>query len=208
MTDHRIAPPPAALLESKTAPDARTVTAEVRSDASLVFDPNAAPGSLILNNVAFGAIIQWRVDVSWSQAQQIQQWLIGAPAGGLFPTRQEALVDFFENLQVNNPPGVFLEYVGTYLTTGVSHASYTLVLGMKAPRTRDAYQTAFEGALNALLPAPPNPPPPNTWPNDLMNFLNMILNQPTSREEFLTLASNIGDLTGANAPAIVRRLIT
>jgi len=205
MTEQRITPPPAGLLGPKAAaPDARSLIAEVRSDASLEFDPAAAPGFLILNNVSFGAMILWRVDVSWSQAQQIQQWLIGAPAGGLFPTRQQALQDFFENLQTGNPPGTFLEYVGTYLTTGLSHASYTLVLGVKSPRLRDAYQAAFDAALNALLPGPPG-----GWPSELSNFIKMMLNQPSSCEEFLTLASSIGDLTtSANVPALVKRLAT
>jgi len=201
MIDEPIVRPPSGLLSSDTAtPEARTVIAEVRSDASLSFDPLAAPTFLLLNNVAFGALIQWRVDVSWSEAQRIQLWLGGAPAGGLFTTRQEALKDFFENMQAGTPPSPFLEYVGTYLATGTSHASYTLVLGMRAPHPRDLYQTAFQSALNTLLGGPVG------WPGELIDFLKMMLNQPSSREEFLSLASNIGDLA-VNGPPLIQTLI-
>jgi hypothetical protein len=129
MTDQRIGPPPAALLGSgAAAPEARTVISEVRSDAAVPFDPSALPHLL-----ERGALIQWQVDASWSQAQEIQLWLIGAPAGGwgggAFPNREAALRDFFENLQSGTPPAPFLEYDGTFLTTDLSHARYTMVLG-------------------------------------------------------------------------------
>jgi hypothetical protein len=124
MTNRRIAPPPTALFGSDIGmPEARTLLAEVRTDASLPFVPNAAPAYLLLANIAFGALIQWRVDVSWSQAQQIQLWLTGAPAGGLFPTREQALKDFIENLLAGTPPAQFLDYVGTYVETGLSRAA-------------------------------------------------------------------------------------
>jgi hypothetical protein len=110
MTDQRIGPPPAALLGSgAAAPEARTVISEVRSDAAVPFDPSALPHLL-----ERGALIQWQVDASWSQAQEIQLWLIGAPAGGwgggAFPNREAALRDFFENLQSGTPPAPFLEW--------------------------------------------------------------------------------------------------
>jgi hypothetical protein len=190
------------LLGRSSTPEVRTLLAEVRSDASLDFDPKAAPAALLLNNVAFGAVIQWRVDVSWSQAQQIQQWLMGMPAGGVVaPNRQVALKDFFENLQAGAPPGPFLEYVGTYLTANISHASSTLIVGMRVPTRQDVYQAAFQSALTALLSGPAG------WPGELVNFLKMMLNQPTSREEFLTLASNVGDLA-ASGPPLIKTLIT
>jgi hypothetical protein len=206
MTDKQIIRPPAELLHSDTAaPDASTVIAEIRSDASLPFDPSAAPNDLALSGDGFGAIIQWRVDVSWSQAQEIQQWLMGAPAGpALRPARELELKDFFENLQAGTPPEPFLEYIGTYIRTGVSNASYTLALGMHAPRTRDEYQAAFEEALNTVA-GPPGGQPVG-WPGELINFLKMMLNQPTSREEFLILASNVNDLA-INAPSAIKRLI-
>ncbi|MET0531850.1 MAG: hypothetical protein ABW003_26555 [Microvirga sp.] len=201
MIDQRITPPPAALLGFGTlAPEARTLIAEVRSDASVPFDPKAAPAFLTLPGVAFGALIQWRVDASWVQAQQIQLWLTGAPAGGLFPTRQEALKDFFENLQVGGVQ--FLEYVGTYLTAGLSHASYTLVLGMRSPVPRDQYQAEFQNALNGLLAVGG----PVGWPAELISFLKMFLNQPSTREEFLTLASSVGDLL-QNGPPLIQMLV-
>jgi hypothetical protein len=204
MTDQQIAPPSAAQLRSATAtPEVRTLIAEVRSDASLPFDPQAAPRFLLLPNVAFGALIHWRVDVSWSQAQQIQLWLTGAPAGGLFPTRQEALKDFFENLQTGTPPQQFLDYVGTYLEAGASHASYTLVLGMRVPVPRDVYQSTFHAALTGLVAVAG----PVGWPAELISFLKMMLNQPSSREDFLTLASTVGDLA-VNGPPLIKTLIT
>jgi len=201
MTGPSIVRPPADLLGPSSTPEVRTLIAEVRSDASLDFDPKAAPAALLLNNVAFGALVQWRVDVSWSQAQQIQQWLIGAPAGAVAPNRQVALKDFFENLQAGAPPGPFLEYVGTYLTANISHASYTLIVGMRVPIRQDVYQAAFQSGLTALLGGPPG------WPGELVSFLKMMLNQPTSREEFLTLASNIGNLA-TNGPPLIKTLIT
>jgi hypothetical protein len=203
MTDQRITPPPAALLGFGTlAPEARTLIAEVRSDASLPFDPQAAPNFLALPGVKFGALILWRVDVSWVQAQQIQLWLTGAPAGGLFPTRQEALKDFFENLRAGAPPIQFLDYVGTYLTAGLSHASYTLVVGMRSPTPRDQYQAEFQNALNGLLAVAG----PVGWPAELISFLKMFLNHPSTREEFLTLATNIGDLL-QNGPPLIQTLV-
>jgi hypothetical protein len=178
MKDQSITPPPAPLLSSDTAPpEARTVIAEVRTDASIPFDPQAAPGFLVIPNVGFGALIQWRVDVSWSQAQEIQLWLTGAPAQ-------------------------FLDYVGTFLATGLSHASYTLVLGMRVPIPRDAYQTSFNNALNGLLGVAGLA----GWPAELISFLKMMLNQPSSREEFLNLASNVGDLTVGGSP-LIQKLI-
>jgi hypothetical protein len=199
MGDRGILRPPSALLNEHAPPNARTIVAEVRSDASLPFDPQAAPAELLLNNVAFGAIIQWRVDVSWSQAQAIQSWLNGR-AAGRGTNREQALKNFLENLRVGPPPGTFLEYVGTYLTTGISNARYTVLLGMRSPVGRDAYRSAFQTGLATLQAGPPG------WPDELVSFLKMILNEPTSHEEFLTLASNMGDLS-TNGPPLVQALL-
>ena len=200
MSDQKIVLPPASLLDPSTTPEVRTLLAEVRSDASLPFDPAAAPNYLSLNNVAFGALIVWRVDVSWLQAQAIQIWLNATPTGlpPFIPpspnTRDRALKDFFENLQVGdiNP----IEYVGTYLLTGESHASYTLVLGMRSPVKREAYQAAFTQALNVIQGSFP------PWFAELMQFVKMMLGQPSSREEFVSLAVNVGDLTLNDLPEI------
>jgi hypothetical protein len=200
MTDKRTTPPPADLLGAGAAePKVRTLLAEVRSDASLPFDPKEAPAFLLLDDVAFGALVLWRVDLSWSEAQQIQLWLTGAPTGVPGATREEALQGFFENLRAPPPapPDTFIEYVGTYLTTGTSHASYTLVLGMRVPHARDAYQTAFQNSLNVIGPP--------SWRDELISFIRMMLNQPSSREEFLTLASIVGDLS--NGPPLIQLLI-
>jgi hypothetical protein len=145
------------------------------------------------------------VDVSWSQAQEIQLWLIGAPAGGwgAFPNREAALRDFFENLQSGTPPAQFLEYDGTFLTTDLSHARYTMVLGMKVPTKREAYQDAFNKALDDLLAGAASA----SWAAELISFLKMMLNQPSSREDFLTLAVNVGDFTGKRLPPLIKMLI-
>jgi hypothetical protein len=208
MTDKRITPPPAPLLSSETAaPQAKTLVAELRTDASLDFDPQAAPQYLNIVNARFGALVAWRVDLSWSDAQLVQLWLTGAPAGGAFSTREEALKDFFETLP--DPNGnVFLEYLGTYLATGLSHASYTMIVGMRSPVPREDYKKAFTDALNALRQAIG----PSGWYAELVNFMKIMLNQPTSREEFLTLASNEGDLArnvgGQPAYPLIQILIT
>jgi hypothetical protein len=201
MTDQRIVPPAALLGRDSAAPQVRTLIAEVRSDASLPFDPLAAPTFLVLQGVSFGALIQWRVDVSWSQAQEIQLWLSGVPTGGLLPSRQEELKSFFDNLQTGTPPVKFLNYIGTFLTTGLSHASYTMLLGVRRPIPRDVYQATFQRALNTLLAGPAG------WPGELVSFLKMMLDQPSSREEFLVLATNVGDLT-VNGPPLIRTLLT
>src|SRR4051812_21300623 len=97
MNDRPLSAPPAHLLRRQAPPDAQTVVSELRTDASLDFDPSAAPAALMVND-SFGALIQWRVDLSWNQAQEVQLWLNGAPAGAAFATREEALKDFFENM--------------------------------------------------------------------------------------------------------------
>jgi len=215
MTDQPIARPPLELLEGSAHPEVRTLIAEVRSDASLSFDPLAAPSFLAIPGVAFGGLIIWRVDVSWSHAEQIQVWLTGAPGGGGLPglpaTRFQALRGFFEHIMAGTPPKQFLDFVGIYLTTGVSHAQYTLVLGMRDPHARDVYQSAFDTALNALLTSTVS------WGQDVVNFLKLMLNQPSSREEFLTLSTNIrapvGDPTARppilpiDWPPLIRRLV-
>jgi hypothetical protein len=203
--------PPASLLQSPTTPDVHTLLAEVRSDASIPFQPGPAPNYLTIPNVGFGALIVWRVDVSWLQAQEIQKWLIAAPTGlpPFIPptpnTRDRALEGFFESLQVGatNP----IRYVGTYLLAGGSHASYTLVLGMRAPVKREDYQAAFTDALNVIQASFP------TWFAELMQFVKLMLGQPSSREEFVSLAVNVGDLTRNDAAGnpmypLIKRLIT
>jgi hypothetical protein len=200
MTDQRIAPPPAALLGVGTAaPEARTVISEVRSDSTLMFDPLVGPF------LKSGGLILWQVDVSWSQAQQIQLWLIGAPAGGWggFPNREAALKDFFESFRGGRPAEHFLQYDGTFLTTGLEHARYTLVLSAIAPTTRDMYADTFDKALNDLVAGAASA----AWAAELINFLKMMLNQPSSREDFLTLAFNIGDLSSGPSP-LIKTLIT
>jgi len=208
MKDQSIAPPPASLLgPSATAPNAKTILAEVRTDASVEFDPDEGPAFLKVTDVSFGALVIWRVDLSWSDAQKVQRWLIGAPAGGIAPTREEALMSFFENLP--DPDGnVFLDYLGTYLATGVSHASYSMIIGMNKPVSREDYRQAFLDALDSLLQSGG----PAGWYAELVDFLKLIFDQPSSREEFLTLASNEGDLAanvnGKPVFPLIQTLIT
>jgi hypothetical protein len=190
MSERPIIPPPPGLLH-RTAeePQSTTLVAELRTDASLDFDPQAAPLYLNIANARFGALVMWRADLSWSDAQRVQSWLTGAPAGGAFPNREEALKDFLETMP--NPDGdIFAEYLGTYLTTGVSHAAYTMIIGMKEPIPREDYQTAFIDALETLRQSAG----PAGWYAELVAFMQLLLDRPTSREEFLSLASNVGDL--------------
>jgi hypothetical protein len=202
-------PPPAVLLSSDSAtPEARTLIAEVRTNATLPFDPKVAPTFLFLPNVGFCALILWRVDVSWSQAQQIQLWLTGAPgapAGALFPTREEALKDFLEGLQAGTPPAPFLKYVGTYLETGLSHARYTLVLGMQTPIGQDLLlSTVRDGIADVEASARTVG---GAWQTELIAFFKMIFNQPSTYKELLTLAANVGDLA-KSGPPVIRMLVT
>jgi len=206
MTDQPIARPPVELLgEGKAPPEVQTLIAEVRSDASLSFNPLAAPSFLNLINVAFGALIIWRVDVSWNRAEEMQNWLTGAPVGpGLAATREEALKDFFDNIAVKNEQ--ILDFVGIYLTTSVSHAQYTMVVGMRNPVPRDVYQSAFDSALSSVLASPLF----TSWSADLVNFLKMMLNEPSSREEFLTLATNVRNSLSVppkDWPPLIQRLV-
>jgi hypothetical protein len=216
MTDQPIVRPPAELLgEGRAPPEVTTLIAEVRSDASLSFDPLAAPNYLVIPGVAFGALIMWRVDVSWTQAEQIQSWLMGAPpaGAGLPSTRLEALKRFFElDMEAGTPPKQFLDFVGIYLATGLSHAQYTLVLGMRHPFARAAYQNAFDTALSAVLASPTTA----GWGAEIVDFLKLVLNQPSSREEFLTLSINVRDAGDPSAtpprptvdwPPRIRRLV-
>ena len=197
MTDvHPVPPPLPALLRATAAtPNAQTVHAEVRTDASIPFDPAAAPAYLHVS-FQYGAFVLWRVDVSWAEAQKIQLWLAGPAGPGSLAaagaSREEALQLLVANLQKPGA-GAFADYIGTYLATGVSHASYTMVVGIKDPIPRDDYQTAWLGAIAAL--PPPGPPPALSWRADIVEFLKLMLSQPTSQEEFIQLASNVGDLT-------------
>jgi hypothetical protein len=82
----------------------------------------------------------------------------------------------------------------------VSHASYTMVVGTKRPVTRDAYRAAWLGAVAALRPGAP-PAPALSWYADVVEFLKLMLGQPSSDEKFLQLAGNVGDLTQLAQPA-------
>ncbi len=196
MTDKRITAPPAQLLRTAAGPEARTIVAELRTDASIEFDPQAGPASLLVNE-SFGGLIVWRVDLSWSLAQEVQLWLIGAPAGPAFATREEALKDFFDNI-VDGNGDLFLTYIGTYLEAGLSHASYTMTIGMFSPVSREDYQQIFLDALDALPPA---------WRAEVVDLIRLLCNQPSSREEYLLLASNEGDLARSVAGKPVHPLI-
>ena len=81
MSDQKIVLPPASLLDPSTTPEVRTLLAEVRSDASLPFDPAAAPNYLSLNNVAFGALT-WGVSTSLGyKPRRFLIWLNATPTG-------------------------------------------------------------------------------------------------------------------------------
>ena len=195
MTNKTIQPPPPWLLDpSAASPKTQTLLSELRTDASLEFDPKAAPDSLKITASAFGAMILWKVDLSWSDAQEVQTWL-SSKAAESDNDRQDQFKLFIESL-VDAQGDNFLTYVGTYLESGVSHASYTIMLGMQAPKPLKEYKDSFMEALqNAGPPA---------WNEQIVGFLKLVLNQPTSREEYLVLASNEDSF--ANTP-LIRQLI-
>jgi hypothetical protein len=189
MNDKGITAPPAWLLGAD-APEISTVTAEVRSDASIPFDPKDAPAFLNLQGgTRFAAFVLWHVDLAWPDAQRLQLWLTGAPAGGIAPTREEALKDFIENLVAPDPSGApvnFASYLGTFLASDLSHAAYTTLIGLRRPLPRAVYQKAWIDGLSGASGAP--------WFPELRDFLRMVLAQPSSREEFMQLAQGVGDL--------------
>jgi hypothetical protein len=203
MTEQRnrtsVAPPPEFLLrDGLPAPEARTIAAEVRSDASIKFNPKAAPAFLLAPNQAFGALLVWRFELAWSVANQIQQWLTGPSPISPGNTCEEELQGLFNNLRVapaaGGVPQSFLTYVGTFLAADLSYASYTMAVGMRFPVSRQLYQQALMNELNALKANPATLP----WYTSLMGYLRLCLDPPSTREEFALLASNVGVLT---APA-------
>jgi hypothetical protein len=190
---NRITPPPAALLHpGAPTPEALTIAAEVRSNATIWFDPQAAPGYLSLSQAGFGALLIARLDASWQHAQQIQQWLIGKPPAGVPGTNREAaLKDVIESLETGTPPAPFVEYVGLYLAGDAAHARYSLVLGMNSPVKREDYQDAWKKKLAALSGNASTKP----WNDEIVQFMKLFFGQDTSQEEFVMLASTVGDLT-------------
>jgi hypothetical protein len=193
--------PPGALLRAAgVVPRAAAVRAEVRSDASLPFDPDAAPDYLVVQEGTFSAFVLWRVELAWVDAQEVQLWLLDAPGPGSLVavgapaeenTRENALSLFIENMQ--GPNGTFAEYLGTFLESDISHASYTMVVGIRTPISRADYQAAWLGSVNGL-PAG-GAAPAAAWRTELIAFIRMMLGRETSDEKFLQLASNVGDLT-------------
>lgn len=196
-TTRRVAPPPASLLQG--APRTRELRAEVRSDASIQFDPSAAPAFLHLPTEGFGALFTWSVSVSWPEAENIQAWLIAPHPLSADQTQEQGLADVFGKLQVTSTPGgtphAFLNYVGTYLVSGDSSAKYRMVVGMRVPVKREDYQAAL---INRLAKLKENPATAD-WYASLVKFFQMMLNPPTAREEFLLLGSNVGSLKANHA---------
>jgi hypothetical protein len=204
MTGNPILPPPGSLLHANTAvPRTVTVTAEVRSDAGIRFNPQDAPALFNLAaGTRFGAFVVWRVDLSWPDAQRVQLWLPAAPAGGIAPSREEALKNFIENLVAPNPPGPpdsFANYLGTFLESDTSHARYTVLIGLRRPVNRDVYRQAWVDGLNGASAA--------AWFPELLDFLRLMLAQPTSEEEFIQMARNVGDLKAGPVAAPVHPII-
>jgi hypothetical protein len=193
-TQH-VAPPPANLLHG--APRATELRAEVRSDASIQFDPAAAPAYLHLPADGFGALFTWSVSVSWTEAEQIQAWLVAPHPISADQTQEQGLADLFDKLQVTSggAPHAFLTYVGAYLVSGESSASYRMVVGMRVPVKREDYQEALISRLAKLKENPATV----VWYKSLVNFFQMMLNPPTAREEFLLLAANVGSLKANRA---------
>jgi hypothetical protein len=216
VTGRPIAPPPAAMLKASLGlPKAVTVLAEVRTDSSIPFDPGDAPPYLSIDDARFGALVLWRVDVPWTEARKIQQWLIGAPGPGApfavpdplpdpMPPdlrRENALRTMIENMRAGAPPGPFAEYLGTYLQSDTSHARYTMAVALRTPVSRTDYQTAWLNAIAVAQGAAPAPPPAPSWYQDIVTFLKLMLGQASSEEEFVQLASNVGDLAADDPKA-------
>lgn len=203
---HPVAAPPSALLRGHApAPSTAAVVAEVRSDASIKFDPQTAPAFLTLPRNGFGALLLWRFALPWSKAQEVQTWLTGpSPVNPI--TREAELRDFFNGMTIppvgGGAPTSFLHYIGTFLSADLAYASYTLAVGMHVPVPRQQYQEVWMEQLDGLKKTAP------AWYNDLIQFLRLCLDPATISEEFAQLASNVGDLTqnAANHPMITRLL--
>ena len=203
MNDNRIPPPPAELLRRvQGQPEAVTITAEIRSDASIPFNPGAAPPFLQAVG-PWGSMALWQVDVPWTVAQQIQLWLNAAPGAG-HPlaasdpdmTRENAFRAFVRD-KLLDAGNSFAEFLGAFLEADVSHGRYNVVIGLRQPITRQAYQTAWIDAINTLGAV--------TWRDELVTFLRLMLGQASSEVRFIQRAAAIGDLQavdGAGAPLL------
>ena len=64
---------------------------------------------------------------------------------------------------------VILASSGTFLETGISHASYTLVIGIRSPVSRASSSEIFIAALNALTPA---------WRAEVIDLIKLFCNHP------------------------------
>lgn len=204
MTESRPVPPPPELLRwaGGTAPEARTVVAEVRSNATIWFDPKAAPGYLQVRTQGFGSLMLARLDASWEHAKRIQDWLVAAPPQGMPESnREEALKNFFETLETGAPPATFVEYIGTYLSGDQARARFSMLLGFRQPVARERYHAALADKLRGLqATAAP-------WHAGVIEFLRLYSGQAASTEEFLMLASTTGDLKDPNAHPVISQLI-
>ena len=184
------------------APAARTVVAEVRSEATIWFDPKAAPGYLRITAGGFGSLLLVRLDASWEHAKRIQDWLVAKPPAGMAEGNQEeALKNVFETLETGAPPATFIEYVGTYLAGDLARARFSLVLGFRGPVSREQYQKAWADKLQGLKATAP------AWHAALIDFLRLYTGQATSTEEFLMLTSTAGDLKDPGAHPTISQLI-
>jgi hypothetical protein len=204
MTEGRPVSPPPELLRAAggTSPEARTVVAEVRSNATIWFDPKAAPGYLQIRTQGFGALMLARLDASWEHAKRIQDWLVARPPQGMPESNQEeALKNAFEALETGDPPATFVEYIGTYLTGDQARARFSMLLGFRQPVARERYHEALADKLRGLqATAAP-------WYAALIEFLRLYSGQATSTEEFLMLASTTGSLKDPSVHPVISQLI-
>lgn len=204
MTRRSTVPPPPDLLRAATAamPAAQTVVAEVRSQATIWFDPKAAPSYLTIRTQGFGSLMLARLDASWEHAKRIQDWLAAPPPTGMPESNQEeALKNFFETFETGAPPSTFVEYIGTYLSGDQARARFSMVLGFRQPVSRDEYQAAWVDKLRGVKAAF------EPWHAALLEFLHLYSGQATSTEEFLMLASTTADLKDPSAHPVISQLI-
>jgi len=197
-------PPPTELLRrpDRAGPAAQTVVAEIRSQATIWFDPKAAPAYLRISTQGFGSLMVARLDASWAHAKQIQAWLTAPPPPGVpGANREEALKDVFETLETGAPPKPFVEYVGLYLAGDAASARFSLVLGFRQPVARDDYNKAIAEKLRGLqATAAP-------WHAALIEFFRLYFGQASSTEDFLMLVSTMGDLKDPNLQPLISQLI-
>ena len=182
-------PPGRFLGPAAPSPRATALLPEVRSDSALVLhEPSHMVGNAVTGSSHLARIL-WRFQLDWREAQEIQLWLAGAPSAGGAPTREAAFRDFIEeSMLVGDPPRTFLNFLGIFLTEGVAHAQYTVLLGIHAAVSWTDYQKAWWKAVDRLDAN-------DGWRDEIVWFLRKTVGRATGSVELLMHASAVGDLS-------------